>query len=384
MTISLQIQNQQVKQAIGKPFRPMNDSNSSLLYRPDIDAVRDRLTTWWHGGDIGRPILLLWYPRAALPEAIEELPPQTDFKPPYDWRYPEYRLNWAWRAAAGSHWMGETIPYLAPDLGPGCLALYLGSHGTPDRGTTWITPCIDNPDSARFEFDPNNPYWTTSLDLARRMRRLARGRFLLHFPGLQEGLDTLAAMRGSEALLYDLVERPEWVHRSLTHITNVFFRYYDRLYDLLRDERGGSLFWLWAPGRLLKLQCDVSAMIGPDHFAEFMVPVLDEMSARVSYSLYHWDGPQALVHKRHILALNRVSVIQWEPGAGAAPAADRTWWPVFHEILDAGKRVYISCHSLPALRDLKQEFGRALNRFVIVCGVPSKEKADEVVDIVSN
>ena len=32
---------------------------TALLYRPDIDAARDRMTAWWNDGDIGRPVLLL-------------------------------------------------------------------------------------------------------------------------------------------------------------------------------------------------------------------------------------------------------------------------------------------------------------------------------------
>ena len=44
-----------------------------------------------------------------------------------------------------------------------------------------------------------------------------------------------------------------------------------QLYDLLRDDRGGSHFWAWAPGRMAKLQCDFSAMISPQMFRQFMV-----------------------------------------------------------------------------------------------------------------
>ena len=34
-------------------------------------------------------------------------------------------------------------------------------------------------------------------------------------PDLIEGLDTLAAMRDTQPLLIDLLERPEWVHDAL-------------------------------------------------------------------------------------------------------------------------------------------------------------------------
>ena len=70
-------------------------------------------------------------------------------------------------------------------------------------------------------------------------------------------------MRDSQTLLIDLLDRPEWVHRQLDRITDLYFHYYDRLYEQSKDEVGGSVFWAWAPGRMAKLQCDFSAMIGP-------------------------------------------------------------------------------------------------------------------------
>jgi len=86
---------------------------------------------------------------------------------------------------------------------------------------------------------------------------------------------------------------------------------------MMRDEVGGSIFWAWAPGRMAKFQCDFSAMISPAMFGEFMVPVLREMTERVSYCMYHWDGPGALGHHDHLLSLPRLTMLQWTPGADA-------------------------------------------------------------------
>ena len=37
---------------------------SGLMYREDMDEVRARLTTWWNGGDIGRPAMQVYAPRS--------------------------------------------------------------------------------------------------------------------------------------------------------------------------------------------------------------------------------------------------------------------------------------------------------------------------------
>lgn len=85
-------------------------------------------------------------------------------------------------------------------------------------------------------------------------------------------------MRGTQNLLIDLIERPQWVVDALSKITQRYFDYYDILYQLMQDERRGSHFWAWAPGRMAEFQCDFSAMISPGMFGEFMVPVLEKIS----------------------------------------------------------------------------------------------------------
>jgi len=351
---------------------------SGLLYREDMDEVRARLTAWWDGGDIGRPVMQITAPRAEPLEVVETMPTPEGWVTDYSTSDFDYRVNLSARACIGSHYLGEAVPFVAPDLAPDCLALYLGCRGVDMPGTVWCEPCIESPETARFAYDPDNFYWDFTLRLGREQRRLGRGKFLLQFPDLIEGLDTLAAMRGNEELLMDLLERPEWVRECLEKITPLYFRYYDVLYDLIRDEVGGSYFWVWAPGRLVKLQCDFSAMIGPDIFLEFMAPVLTEMTERTSYSFYHWDGPGALPHLDALLEIPRLGMIQWTPGAGEEPTDHPKWWPYYHRILDADKKVYMhQCTSPDSIRALRREFGPRLNEFLICIWAPSKTEGEE-------
>ena len=204
------------------------------------------------------------------------------------------------------------------------------------------------------------------------------------FPDLIEGLDTLAAMRGTETLLIDLIERREWVHHALKQITSRYFDYYDILYDLIKDERGGSHFWAWAPGRMCKLQCDFSAMISPGMFGEFMVPVLEEMTKRLDYCMYHWDGPGAIPHHDHLLSIPELTMIQWTPGAGVEPVMDKRWWPLYHRTIDAGKKVILlGFEGIDNLRAFTKEFGRKAKHFMISMRAESPKQAEEMLALVS-
>jgi 5-methyltetrahydrofolate--homocysteine methyltransferase len=358
---------------------------SPLLYREDVDLAFDRLTTWWQGGDIGRPAMLITAERAEPVEPAPVMAEPPEWSTRYSTRDFAYRVNLAARACVNTHYLGEAIPQVSPDLGPNCLALYLGCRGVEGLETVWFEPCIGEPEAAKFQFDPDNFYWDFTLRLAQKQLEIGRGKFLTSFPDLIEGLDTLAAMRNTQQLLLDLMDRPDWVHQALKAITERYFDYYDILYELIKDERGGSHFWAWAPGRMAKFQCDFSAMISPAMFKDLMVPVLQEMAARVDYCIYHWDGPNAIRHHDHLLSLPNINVIQWTPGAGVETVADRKWWPLYHKTIDAGKKVaLLDFPGVDTLRTLKAEFGGKLNHFLISIEARSLREAEEILQIVSD
>lgn len=354
---------------------------AGLLYREDMDDVRARLTTWWNGGDIGRPAMQITAPRPEPIEKIAAMPEPEGWVTSYSTTNFDYRVNMSACACIDTYYLAEAVPHVAPDLAPNCLALFLGCPAVEMPGTCWCRPCFEEPEEARFEFDPDNFYWQFALRLSGEQLRLGKGKFLLQFPDFIEGLDTLAAMRGNEKLLTDLIDRPEWVHACLRQITDRYFHYYDILYDRFRDEVGGSIYWAWAPGRMAKFQCDFAAMISPEMFGEFMVPVFNEMCERVSYCMYHWDGPGALPHHDHLLSIEKLTMLQWTPGAGQLPTWHNTWWDIYHKTIDAGKKLVIGCDTIEHFRDLKKEFGLGLKQFLINMRAKSPEQADEILKI---
>lgn len=350
---------------------------SDLLYRPGWEKARERLTTWWQGGDIGRAATQFQVVRETPHEEIEALPEPENWITHYSWRDLDYRVNLARRGNLLRDYVGEAAPWAAPgDLGPGCVSLYLGCTGHERPGTVWFEPCRQSLEGASFEVDRENFYWNFTLRAHRETLLYSRGRFLHQFPDLIEGLDTLASLRGSQELLTDLVDRPELVQRCLRQITDRYFYYYDLLYDLIRDEVGGSVFWAWAPGRMVKLQCDFSAMISPGMFADFMKPVLVEMTERTAHSMYHLDGPQAVRHLDCLLSIPQLNMIQWTPGAGQPFTDDPMWFPLYRRVLDAGKTLFLYASDLDKLQQLQQEFGGGCKQMMLNMGFQTQAEAE--------
>jgi 5-methyltetrahydrofolate--homocysteine methyltransferase len=133
-----------------------------------------------------------------------------------------------------------------------------------------------------------------------------------------------------------------------------------------------------------KFQCDFSAMISPQMYAEFMVPVLRTLTERVDYCMYHWDGPAAIPHHDHLLSLPELTMIQWTPGAGNTSPTDKRWWPLYHKTLEAGKKLMIGVEDLQGLRALRREFGPRLKQFLISMRAQSLEEAEGILHLVSD
>jgi hypothetical protein len=86
-------------------------------------------------------------------------------------------------------------------------------------------------------------------------------------------------------------------------------------------------------------QSDLSYMISPQMFREFVVPDLEACCQRIAYSFYHMDGVGQLPHLEHLLNIPLLKGIQWIPGEGK-PQAEH-WLDVLRQIREAGKLVQV-------------------------------------------
>lgn len=333
-----------------------------LRYKPDWDDARKHFVAWWEGRSLGRPAMAVCAPRSE-PLPFPPLAPNPHADPKSHALDAGRRLDEqeAWMATRA--FVGEMFPKFSLDLGPGSLALYLGSEPGFSWDTIWFEPCLpkDDPESVALPvFDPETRWWRTHLEMVRRGAERARGKGYMTVPDLVEGIDILAALRDPQELLYDLYDRPAWVHRWLERLDRLYFQYFDPIYDLVKDADGGNAFTafqVWAPGRMAKVQCDFSYMIGPDMFAEFVAPYLTRQVARLDYAVYHLDGPACIPHVRHLVKIPGLNAIQWTPGTGHPGLGDSCWFDLYHQVRDGGKSLLLLGVDMDRIPALLKEFG---------------------------
>ena len=182
-------------------------------------------------------------------------------------------------------------------------------------------------DDEEIRFRREGKWWERTVAFARALRRRCDGRLMIASNTLVANLDALAALRGSQHLLMDMVTRPEAVHRALEQVTRVHREILDALAELLDYPTWGSInrHGMYSRGRINVPQCDSSCMIGPEMFREFVVPYLQEEMDHFDAVEYHLDGPGALKHLDALCGIEKLDIVQWVAGDGEPSTRDWTW-----------------------------------------------------------
>jgi len=258
----------------------------------------------------------------------------------------------------------DCMPMASSDIGPGSLALALGCvpHFSPE--TVWFAPCIpkdaDLDSLPPITFNPDAPWWQVHEAQLRRDVELGERNYMAACPDLAENIDILSAMRDPQTLMFDMIENPDWVLRSVNEINQAFFEGYSRIYDIIKNPDGSSCFGaftVWGPGKTVKVQCDACAMFSPEMFRDFVKPALAEQCDWLDNSLYHLDGTQCLCHVDHLLSIPSLDAIEWTPQAGIEPGCHERWFPLYERILDGGKSVQIMSVTVETMEPILKAIG---------------------------
>lgn len=313
-----------------------------MRYINDWQATRQRFIDWWHGQLTDSPLM---YIDARLPLAPKELLPEKELIHPRE-KYLDVEAIIARNLNRynQSQLLGDAFPQISLDLGPGSLALYLGSEPGFAWDTVWFEECVDSPEKWPYiAFNPANKWLKTHLDMFSQAKKLVGDDILLNMPDLVENLDILAAMRGPQNLIFDMMDVPRLVKQKVAEIDDIYFNYFDLFYELVACDKGNSYtaFNIWGPGRTAKVQCDFCALISPQQFRDFVQPSLKRQCRNLDFSLYHLDGPDAIKHMPALMEIDELNALQWTCGAGQPDGACERWFSIYDQVFTAGKSLWV-------------------------------------------
>ena len=324
-------------------------------WKPNLEETKKHYIDWWNHKGI---VLNMWehFQEGVKPHADIPAPqPYRDLN--QRWFDPQWRAEYLDWYVAHSSLMADMLPVANTQLGPGSLAAILGGVFEGGEDTIWIHPDPNYSDD--IVFDPNHPNWLLHKDLLRACKQKAQGHYYVGMPDLMEGLDVLAAIKGTDKVLLDTVMQPEVLEHQMQQINDIYFRVFDELYDIIRegDEMAFCYFSSWAPGKMSKLQSDISTMISVDDYRRFVQPFIREQCQKIDYTLYHLDGVGAMHHLDALLEIKELNAIQWTPGVGEPQGGSPKWYDLYKKILAGGKSIMACWVTLDELRPLLDNIG---------------------------
>jgi len=353
---------------------PDTEPTTTLEFKPDFAEAKQRWLAFWEHEIIDRPCCVIRAPKEGVPPvawppymagALEEFGPV---------------IEQVLAAAAATYWGGEAIPCYTPSFGPDMMAAWMGAEFVFERkefGTSWVKPCIDDWEQALpLTLDPNNYWWQSMLRFCRKLAQACQDKLLLTHLDLHSNMDLLLALRGGEKLCTDMMDCPETIDRAMKDARALYAPVYEGLYEAAGMGRAGTLGWVNAyhPVRTNTIQCDFAALIGPTHFRRWALPALEEEAAYLGHCVYHFDGPECLVHLNDICAIRGLDCIQWVHGARNQPFIE--WMDLLKEIQAKGVAVWIPC----SVEDIKI-YHRELKHHLLFydCWAPSQQAAEETL-----
>lgn len=328
------------------------------MWKPNLEETKKHYIDWWNHKGI---VLNMWehFQEGVKPHADVPMPPapkSLDQK----WFDPEWRAEYLDWYVAHSSMKADMLPVANTQLGPGSLAAILGGVFEGGEDTIWIHPDPNYTDDIKFDInDPANKNWQLHKDLLRACKKKAKGNYYVGMPDLMEGMDVLAAMKGTDKVLLDTVTQPEVLERQMQQINDIYFKVFDELYDIIRegDEMAFCYFSSWAPGKMTKLQSDISTMISVEDYRRFVQPFIRQQCQKIDYTLYHLDGVGAMHHLPALLEIEELNAIQWTPGVGEPQGGSPKWYDLYKKILAAGKSIMACWVTLDELRPLLDNIG---------------------------
>lgn len=325
------------------------------MWKENLEETKRHYIDWWQHKGI---VLNMWehFQEGVAPHADVPAPPA-----PKDlnqkWFDPEWRAQYLDWYVAHSCLKADMLPVANTQLGPGSLAAILGGVFEGGEDTIWIHPDPDFKDD--ITFNPEHPNYLLHKTLLKACKEKAQGNYYVGMPDLMEGMDVLAALKGTDRVLTDTVTQPEVLERQMQQINDIYFRVFDELYDIIRegDEMAFCYFSSWAPGKMSKLQSDISTMISTDDYRRFVQPFIREQCRKIDYTLYHLDGVGAMRHLPALLEIEELNAVQWTPGVGEPQGGSPKWYDLYRKILAAGKSIMACWVTVDELRPLLDNIG---------------------------
>jgi len=170
----------------------------------------------------------------------------------------------------------------------------------------------------------------TSMLAERSAGRRAVAQTLMRGPS-----DLAEAALGPEMMCFSMYDHPRELGAFLETVTEAFIAILNTQLERIPPVDGGyvNYFGIWAPGTVVRTQCDASSFLSPAHYKEWFLPCDERISEAVGYATIHLHSG-SLHTVPALLNVERPQAIQitLDPAPSPPPLS---LIPTFRRILEA-------------------------------------------------
>lgn len=301
-------------------------------------ALVERHRRWWRREETlvtrveGEPLGTLWLPLAGGGDATDDTlltPEMVDVE----------RLVGVPREPGPLDIVGDTfavvqpftrVPWIEAILGNPVEALVQGgsmrTHRVVDAWEDWHGVAAHRQDA----------WFRLLMQITELLVERSGGRVATVAPILRGPSDLAEAILGPELMIYSLYDHPDRMRRFLDEVTDLFIEVNDGLLKRFAPVAGGtvSYFGIWAPGGVVRTQCDASAFFSAKLYRDWFV----------AYDLRTCEGADTSIIHLHSCSMHTVDALLETPlphaiqvilEEGPNVPSLQALMPIFRRILEA-------------------------------------------------
>jgi|GEM_PF-1590294 len=278
-----------------------------MNYIKDVAASLKRLSAFWDKGCYDRPPIIVRFP--------------AEGDTPEEWSnacmaHEEHYLYWDKVLKQRASLCDDYIPTAAIDLGPSFMAGILGAEMHFINGTSWSEHILR--DWSQIEQleqylsdDKNNTWLNIFLDRVQYFVEKCEGKYAVGLPNLTGPGDIMTALRGPTDICMDFHLYEEEIKKLGEICTNAWLELAEIQFNLIPKLDNGycDYYGYWTPGRSCFLAEDISALLSPEMYMEFLFPLDCRAIEILDISWYHIHSAQARLIP-YLLKLPKIRCIQ--------------------------------------------------------------------------
>jgi len=186
-----------------------------------------------------------------------------------------------------------------------------------------------------------SPWLHALLDLTERLVERSGGQYAVTHTLMRGPVDLAEAVLGPELLALSLYDHQRELRAFLDEVTEVFIGVLEEQLRRMSRVEGGYVnpFGVWAPGTVVRTQCDASAILSPRQYQEWFLPYDERICEAVDYSVIHLHSG-SLHTIDALMEVERPQAIQvsLDPPPSGPPVEDLL--PTFRRVL-GGKSLIV-------------------------------------------